>query len=152
MKKKLTVFALCLTFALALVACGKKEEAPSKEAEKDFVGDEYSDTGEGTFYLVNQSGSTENGNVIVVYASADTALTQIELDTSGINGGALSYVYIDGMLATKGQYSDSQASLDLKDDALSVGEHKVELVQYTDDATDGEVTVYKSCSYEVKEG
>lgn len=92
-----------------------------------------------------------NGNVIVVYANADTTLMQIGYETSGINGGSLSHIYIDGMLSTKEQLGDSQGSLDLSGDALSVGTHTVEVVQYENDSVDAAVTVYKSASYEIKE-
>ena len=171
MKKKLLI-VMCVVGCLFLSACGKQEadtqtqadssavqseesetDAPadSDAAEKDFDGSSHSDTGDGTFLLVNASGNTENGNVIVVYVSSDTALEQIGYETSGVNGGALSHLYIDGMLSTKEQLGDSQGALDLSGDALSVGTHTVELVQYEDDSVEGAVTVYKSASYEIKE-
>lgn len=171
MKKKILT-AMCVLGCALLTACGgnnsadetnsdasavQNEEsetnAPAESAasEKDFDGDSYSDTGDGTFLLVNSSGNTENGNVIVVYVSADTALEQIGYETSGMNGGALSYLYIDGMLSTKEQLGDSQGSLDLSGDALSVGTHTVEVVQYENDSVDAAVTVYKSAAYEIKE-
>lgn len=170
MKRKLLIM-LCVLGCSFLVACGNdnssnddKSDSPTvqtetqtdsskndAQSEKDFVGDSYSDTGDGTFLLVNASGNTENGNVIVVYADTDTSLMQIGYETSGMNGGALSYIYIDGMLSTKEQLGDSQGSLDLSGDSLAAGTHKVEVVQYESDATDAAVTAYKSASYEVKE-
>lgn len=171
MKKKLLI-AMCIIGCSFLTACGgnnsdnqTKTDAPAIQneesktntpdecaaSEKDFDGGSYSDTGDGTFLLVNASGNTENGNVIVVYVSADTTLEQIGYETSGMNGGALSYLYIDGMLSTKEQLGDSQGSLDLSGDFLSSGTHTVEVVQYEDDSEENAVTVYKSASYEVKE-
>lgn len=164
MKKKIVcAFMVCVLSLGCLTACGGNDsgnesqgdtitnqndstdaDAPAAdddESQKDFVGDAYSDTGEGTFLLVNSSGTTENGNVIVVYADADTTLMQIGYETSGINGGSLSHIYIDGMLSTKEQPGDS----------LSTGTHKVEVVQYEDDNTDGTVTMYKAAPYDVKE-
>ncbi len=170
MKKKILI-AICVLGCSLLTACGGNDSAnetkpdasavqtetqtdapdDSAQTEKDFVGDSYSDTGDGTFLLVNASGNTENGNVIVVYADADTTLTQIGYETSEMNGGSLSYIYIDGMLSTKEQLGDSQGSLDLSGDALAIGTHKVEVVQYENDSVDEPVTVYKSAAYEVKE-
>ena len=175
MKKKVLI-AMCVIGCSLLVACGGKEtesqtqtdapavqsedtdadapaetDAETAASEKDFDGDSYSDTGDGTFLLVNASGNTENGNVIVVYVSADTSLEQIGYETSGMNGGALSYIYIDGMLSTKEQLGDSQGSLDLSGDSLAAGTHTVEVVQYENDSEGNAVTVYKSASYEVKE-
>ena len=63
----------------------------------------------------------------------------------------MSHIYIDGMLSTKEQLGDSQGSLDLSGDSLSTGTHKVEVVQYDGDNTDGTVTMYKAASYDVKE-
>lgn len=171
MKKKLLT-AMCVLGCALLTACSgnnsadttisdsstiQNEESKTSDfvessvSEKDFDGNSYADTGDGTFLLVNASGNTENGNVIVVYVSADTALEQIGYETSGMNGGALSYLYIDGMISTKEQLGDSQGSLDLSGDALSVGTHTVEVVQYENDSVDAAVTVYKSAAYEVKE-
>ena len=171
MKKKILT-AMCVLGCALLTACSGNNSADetksdasavqneksetnapvkSSTSEKDFDGGSYSDTGDGTFLLVNASGNTENGNVIVVYVSADTALEQIGYETSGMNGGALSYLYIDGMLSTKEQLGDSQGSLDLSGDFLSSGTHTVEVVQYEDDSEENAVTVYKSASYEVKE-
>jgi hypothetical protein len=55
------------------------------------------------------------------------------------------------MLTSKEQLADAQGSIDLTGDFLSVGIHKVEVVQYTNDSTDSDMTCYKSASYEVKE-
>lgn len=174
MKKKIVcAFMVCVLSLGCLTACGGNDSgngqqndtatnqsnstdidvpaAESNESQKDFVGDSYSNTGDGTFLLVNSSGTTENGNVIVVYVDADTALEQIGYETSGMNGGSLSHIYIDGMLSTKEQLGDSQGSLDLSGDSLSTGTHKVEVVQYEGDNADGAVTTYKTASYEVKE-
>lgn len=127
------------------------ETKTSVEITKDFDGDSYSDTGEGVFLVVTSSGDSENGNVPVIYTDADTLLLQIGYKATEMNGGSLSYIYVDGMLTSKEQLSDSQGSLDLSGDSLTVGTHKVEVVQYENDATDGTVTTYKSASYEVKE-
>lgn len=164
MKKKCLLIALLCS--LSLVGCGtassatdapaadSKTETPVENIEqstKDFIGDSYSDTGDGVFLVVTAGGNSESGNVPVVYAAADTSLLQIGYETTGMNGGSLSYIYIDGMLLTKEQLSDSQGSLDLSGDALATGTHKVEVVQYENDVTDGAVTVYKTASYEIKE-
>lgn len=174
MKKKIIyAFIVCTLSFGCLTACGGNDSSnePQDEtvinqndstetdtlaaddsgSEKDFIGDSYSDTGDGSFLLVNSSGTTENGNVIVVYADADTTLMQIGYETSGINGGSLSHIYIDGMLSMKEQLGDSQGSLNLSGDSLSTGTHKVEVVQYEGDNTDGTVTMYKAASYDVKE-
>lgn len=133
-----------------LVSSESVSQSKASGLKKDFVGDSYSDIGDGTFCLVNQSGNTENGNPIVIYSSPDDLLIQIGYESSEMNGGVLSYIYIDGMLALKEQLGETQGQLDLSGDNLSVGMHKVEVVQYENDDTSGTVTAYKSASYEVK--
>lgn len=160
MKKKCLFIALLCVFTLS--GCGNssastdtpasdsKTESPV-ESKKDFTGDTYSDMGDGVFLAVTAGGDSDNGNIPVVYSDSDTSLLQIGYKTTGMNGGALSHIYIDGMLLTKEQLSDSQGSLDLSGDFLTVGTHKVEVVQYENDATNGTVTAYKTASYEIKE-
>lgn len=174
MKKKIIyAFIVCTLSFGCLTACGgndssnkpqdetvvNQNDSPEtdslasddSESEKDFIGDSYSDTGDGTFLLVNSSGTTESGNTIVVYSDSDTLIDTIGYETSEMNGASLSYIYIDGMLSTKEQLGDFQGTLELSGDSLSTGTHKVEVVQYEGDNIDGAVTMYKTASYEVKE-
>ena len=177
MKKKLICCLMVCTLSLGLlVACGggdnsknsdnqsqsdisteqnnaTKPEDPADfgEPDKDFIGDSYSDMGDGTFLLVNASGTTENGNTIVQYIDSDTILDKIGYEAWEFNGSALSYIYIDGMLVEQEQLGDTQSSLELTDELLSVGIHKVEVVQYEGDSVEGTVITYNSASYEIKE-
>lgn len=157
MKKRCLLIAFVCV--LSLSGCGTSSAAPAAnsttesttESAKDFVGDSYSDMGDGVFLVVTAGGSSENSNVPVVFAAANTSLLQIGYETTGMNGGSLSYIYVDGMLLAKEQLSDSQGSLDLSGSNLAVGTHKVEVVQYENGSTDGTVITYKTASYEVKE-
>lgn len=170
MKSKISAILISIMIA-SLTACGNastpssstvqsaSEQTSSAPSEKkssdsakkpDFDGSSQKETGNGTFYLTNQSGSTKDGNTIVVYAGSDDMLIQIGYNTEGINGGSLSYIYVDGVQKDKQQLSDSQMSLDLSGDDLSVGTHKVELVQFENDDPHKTVTTYKSAQYEVK--
>lgn len=142
---------LILFLVLVLSACSRSSESESSTKEKDFDGSSYNEIGDGTFYLINESGTTENGNIIVIYADKDTVMTQIGADTLGFDGSLLSYIYIDGMETSKEQLADSQTSITLEKDALAVGVHVVECVQYENNDTDGSVITYKSGSYEVIE-
>lgn len=170
MKRKIVTVILTLAMASSLAACGKSDstqtsttastksttEATQTEVSTvaassvDFDGSGYTDTGDGTFYLAGPGGTTEDGSVLTLYEASDTLLDQIEIDTEGFNGNSLTYIYIDGMETDKQQLADSQSSLDLTEDALKEGTHKVELVQFENDDTTGTVTTYKTASYEVK--
>lgn len=133
------------------VSEAQETEAPETEAAAgvDFSGD-YEDMGDGTMYIACASGTSEDGNVPVLFEAADTILDQIGLDSTGMDGSHLSYIYVDGKETAKEQLADSQISLDLQGDALKVGIHKVEVVQYDNDDPSGTVITYKTASFEVK--
>lgn len=168
MKKKLVTIILCLSMVAAIPGCSSPKssdttksdttvtENPTPETteqetvKKDLPDGNYSDIGNGTMHIATSGGTSENGNIPVIFADADAALIQIEVDTESFDGSKLSFIYIDGMLSTKEQLADSQQSLDLTGDFLSVGTHKIEVVQYSTDDASGEMVTYKTASYEVK--
>lgn len=145
MFKKIMVVALV---ALFLTACGgndNKKEAPKAEPEK------ITEVGSGNFYLVNESGSTKDSESIEVMAEKDTSLLQIGIETEGIDGSLVSYIYIDGDLATKEQLSDSQSALDLSEEFLKPGDHQVVLKQYPDNDENAEPVTVKLANYKITE-
>lgn len=163
MKNK-NLFTTCLaaTLALTLVACSGNKNGNTKEetktentavAEKEETKTapvEETEVGQGTFYLENESGTTESGDPIVIYDGGDTQLMQIGLNTTDFDGGKLTYVYIDGELVTKEQYGDSQSTLDLESKHLKEGTHQVVLKQYENDDEKTDPVTVKFASYEVK--
>lgn len=135
--------------SVAVSEAAETEAATEADAGVDFSGD-YEDMGDGTMYIACASGTSEDGNVPVLFEAADTVLDQIGLDSMGMDGSHLSYIYIDGKETAKEQLAESQISLDLQGDALKAGTHKVEVVQYDNDEPSGTVITYKTASYEVK--
>lgn len=173
MKKKIVTLMLVGMMTASVTACGsssdkstasttvqsensssdetiQEEPVESVSSEKDLPDGDYQDTGDGTFYIACAGGTSEDGNIPVIFADSDLMLMQIGINTEGFNGSALSYIYVDGMLASKEQLADSQMALDLSGDMLSVGIHTVEVVQYESDDTTGNMVTYKSASYEIK--
>lgn len=153
--KKLLVVMLALVVGFTFVACGdkastKEEKSKEKKIEKDFEG-EYSDMGAGEIMISTPSGTSEDGSVPVLFTDEDDLLIDIGLDTSELDGGRLSYIYVDGMEKDKDQLGDAQTSIELKKNDLKPGKHKVELVQYDNDKPDGNVVTYKVAYYEAKE-
>lgn len=168
MKKRIISILLCCSAILALTACGGKDntksetQAPETTAEttseteavsndKDLPDGDYSEMGEGSVYIACAGGTSENGNIPVIYSEKDQVLIQIGLNSTGFNGAALSFIYIDSMEVAKEQLADSQISLDLQDAQLETGIHKVEVVQYTDDDPAADMITYKTMAYEIKE-
>ena len=178
MKKFLSIFVV-LVMILSLVACSSTDE-PEKETnptetptatevtnapeeteatqpetepakiERDLPEGDYAEMGEGTVYVATAGGTSEDGNIPVIYVANDTIMTQIGLDAWDFNGGALSFIYIDGMLVGKEQLADTQTTLTLSEGQLAVGVHTVEVVQYTNDDPSAEMTTYRSMRYEIK--
>lgn len=141
---------VCL-IAVTLLLCACSGSEATTPAKKDFDGSAYSDTGAGTFYLINESGTTENGNTITVYADKNTTVTSIGADAFGFDGSVLSHIYIDGMEHSKEQLAESQITITLEKETLAPGTHTVECVQFENDDVNGTVITYKSGQYEVVE-
>lgn len=153
MKKFLSIFVI-LVMILSLVACSstaepEKETEPA-EIERDFPEGDYAEMGEGTVYIATAGGTSEDGNIPAIYVANDTIMTQIGLKAWDFNGGALSFIYIDGMLIGKEQLANSQTSLTLEGEQLALGIHTIEVVQYTNDEPGSEMIAYKSMQYEIK--
>lgn len=175
MRKLLSGTIITIAFCAIITGCGSqpKEAASQQEStttaveeatqvvqestgsttksidESRFDGSQYKDMGSGTIYLVNESGSTENGDDIIVYAGKDDWAISMELDAWEFDGKILSYIYIDGTLVDKQQLADTQMTLMLSEDSLAPGPHKVEVVQYENNDEGGNVITYKSSGYEV---
>lgn len=160
--QKLVMVGAGLALSLALTACGgapqqntqstaqpqtkQEQQAPAK---KDFDGSKQKEVGDGSVMLSTAAGTTENGNVPKLTIQKDTQLTQIEVDTKDLDRSAVTHVYVDGIENTKGNYGDSQNTINLSGDALKAGDHTVEVVQFKGDNASGEVVFYRKLSYQI---
>lgn len=144
-------FALILLFALSvsLVACGGSAPA-TEEKVRDLPEGNYEEIGEGTTYLTTPSGTSEDGNIPVIYAEKSLEEMQIGLNAWDFNGSALSYVYVDGFLVDKEQLADTQTTLLLTPEYFTVGIHTVEVVQYENDDPTASMITYRTMQYEIK--
>lgn len=124
-------------------------ESSMEEADK-FAGQ--AEVGEGTLDLVNESGNTADGADIVVYYDENTFPTYVDISTSDVNGGSLSYIYVDGQLVAKEQLGTSQTPIELQDTAVAIkeGKHTVQLVQYDTDKEGGNIITFKTQEYTLK--
>lgn len=155
MKKILCV--LMLIMSIAIVGCSKSEQSKESKDQtqttkqdnkvNNLEGQE--DTGEGSIYLVNESGDTTIGNPLKVLVDKDTQLLQIGLNSEGVDGSKMSYIYINGELVDKQQLSDSQISIDLESKHLKVGTYIVQVAQYDNNKEDENIILLKSNAYEV---
>ncbi|EHP6530293.1 hypothetical protein KMW44_001377 [Listeria monocytogenes] len=150
--KKGILILMVLSFSLLLVACGSTEKTSSDEEKTvEKVNFKKSDAGTGKFWIDTASGTSENGNVPVMFYDSNLKVTQLGINTSDFNAEKQTYIYVDGYLNDKFQLGTTQTSLNLKDDALKVGKHDVVAVQYENNDPKTKVAeVIKSAQYEVK--
>ncbi|AGY74908.1 hypothetical protein [Clostridium autoethanogenum] len=162
MKKLFSLIMAISLLIINLVGCGTqksvtevkdKAKNATEQAKNDVMQipkNLQADMGTGTFYISTPSGTSQNGAVPVIYADKNTQIEQIGVNTSGFNGKNLSYIFVDGMLNAKEQLAESQSSINLKGNALKVGKHKVDVVQYNNNKTTDSVITHKTAYYEVK--
>lgn len=163
MKKKICLLTATFVMCLMFGACGSEkgsidgQESTEKSQEsteaivRDLPEGDYTEMGEGEFYISLPGGTSKEGNVPVIYLSSDEETYQIGINAFDFNGGALSYIYVDGVLIEKRQLADSQGSIEVGSNHLTVGIHHVEVVQYENDDTSSNMATYRKSSYEVKE-
>lgn len=126
-------------------------QSPVSSTSKDLPDSNYKDIGKGTFEISTPGGTSENGKTPAIFLDSGKLYNyEIGVHVRDFDGSKLSYVYIDGYLTSKEQYADEDSSIIAKSDRLTVGKHKVEVVQYETDKPNGKMVTYKSASYEVK--
>ena len=138
---------------------GAETEAPASDTstpapspERDLPESDYADTGDGTFYIASASGSTENGDDVLVYPDMDsTPFAYVDYELWDLDGTVQTYIYLDGVEMDKHQVGAGyQSSLSLEEEwQISEGPHKVEAVQYKGNDTSGEITFYRSAVFTV---
>lgn len=146
------ILLLLITSAL-FIGCTNKTEVPEETEQiassestdvevnktENMIGGE--EKGDGKIYLENESGTTENNNIIWI-KNDEYQLLQIGITSEGMDGSKESIIYIDGKEHSIEQFGDTQSVLELTSDQLSPGIHNVEVVQ-------GD-TFYRLMKYEVK--
>lgn len=170
--KRLLALLLALIMVLMLTACGSEpsEEATSDHQQstaeessssastspkRDLPNGDYEEKGSGSFYLAGPSGSTENGDEIVLYPEKDTIPhAYVDIELWDMDGSVQTYIYVDGIEMDKQQVGAGyQGSIDFDDEslwAITDGKHTVEAVQYTDNDPSKEMIFYRSEEYTVK--
>lgn len=154
--KKLLFPMIVVVMMLCFSGCGSDDSstagdsATEPKVERDLPEGNYSDTGNGTMYIATPSGTSENGEIPVIYVQDDILSEQISLYAEDFDGSLISYIYVDGVQISKEQLSDSQITVDFQKTQLTEGKHEVEVVQYTDNDTKKDIVTYKSAKYEVK--
>lgn len=143
-------------------ASGDEAEAPASETstsasapERDIPESDYADVGNGKFYIASASGSTENGDAVLVYPDMDSIpFAYIDYELWDMDGSVQTYIYLDGVEIDKQQAGEGyQSSIPLEEEwQVSAGTHKVEAVQYEGNDPSGTISFYRSAEYTVASG
>lgn len=165
MKKILNLITALMIILLALITltgCSSNNSTTNEinttktiqELEKDIPEGNFSEMGEGIFYLRTISGTSENGNIPVIYVDKDYLAGEqfaMEVDvgitTENFDATKLSTIYVDGISQEKKQLGDTYTSVYVSANLSTVGIHKVEVLQFDDT---NNVITYKSAEYEIK--
>lgn len=106
--------------------------------------------GEGSVYIATPSGTSEDGNIPVIFPDGASEY-QIGLNAWDMDGSRLSYIYVDGNVTDSLQLACTQTSIMISGNALDVGTHLVEVIQYNGEPEDGDIVFYSTSSYEIME-
>ena len=132
------------------VVTENNEEAA--DIERDLPEGDYQDTGDGRFFIRNASGTTENGDEIVVYPSMDSyPFAYVDYELWDMDGSIQTFVYLDGYEMDRVQAGAGyQSSLMLVEQwEVAEGMHKVEAVQYAGNDPANEMTFYRAAEFKV---
>ncbi len=122
------------------------------DLERDFPEGEYQEIGDGRFYIRNASGTTENGDEIIVYPSMDSyPFAYVDYELWDMDGSIQTFVYLDGFEMDRVQAGAGyQASMKLVEKwEVAEGTHKVEAVQYAGNDPANEMTFYRAAEFKV---
>lgn len=147
MKKLL--FLLCLMMVFT-VGCSKEVVENRVEVEKTIPSGVEGDIGKGSIIVTTHVSNSEDGSIPTVYRDEKKGLGQVGLSSKDFDDSRVSYIYIDGNLNTVEKLGkESSVTLTICDNDLKEGKHKIEVVQFDNDKTNGTPITYKKCEYEI---
>lgn len=158
---------LLVSLVALLAACGNDEttstekeemeeteekEVVATESEHPFPSD-VTPIGDATIMISTPAGTTEEGNIPVLYVSEDDILTQIGIDYENFDGSVETFVYINKIFNTSEQVGElTQSSLDLYEDNLTPGDYTVTAVQFTGNDTSNKPINLTQAQFKIEEG
>lgn len=129
------------------------EQANKKEESKYPFPEGTQATGIATITVSTPAGSSEGGNVPVLFVEKDSLMQQIGMDLANFDGSKQTFIYLDKIFVNTEQVVElTQTSLTLEQkDGLKPGIHTVTAVQFEGDDPTAAVTTYTETQFESKE-
>ncbi|MGF9965914.1 hypothetical protein [Bacillus rhizoplanae] len=107
--------------------------------------------GEGKVKVITPDGTSENGNVPVVFIKKDTIIQQVEIELANFQEDKEMFIYIDKQFEKKYQASEvKQTTIALKEKTLQPGIHTVTAIQYENNDPNGKVINFAQAKFENK--
>lgn len=107
--------------------------------------------GSGEFNIASPSGSTEDGQAVVIYNDTNTIGLQIGISARDLDGSLLTYFYIDGVEVDSRRVGlGLDGSLNIPDGKAVVGKHKVHAIQYKDNDKEKGLVFNRMHEFEIK--
>lgn len=138
MKKILCAFAVLLLLCTVAIA---------EQTARDLPEGSYKEKGNGTVYIATEGGASSSRKAPLI--CPEDGRETIGLSAWGFDGDALSFIYVDGMLADSMRLENTYASLSLQGVQLADGFHSIEVVQYEGDDPACEMITYRRMEYRV---
>lgn len=150
MKDLLSLLLLVFIIGIFLVGCSKEVVENKREVEKIVPTGLTNEIGEGNIIVTTPISTSENETTPIVYVDEYKGLAQLGFQSKGFDDSRLSYIYIDGKLNTIEELGDvNSITLTICEDDLKEGIHKIEVIQFDNDKTDGTPITYKACNYKI---
>lgn len=139
-----------ISSASTSASAGQTSDTPEPAPADTLPVSEHEETGNGTFYVTTPSGTSEDGNVPILYFGEDDFLVSIGMEAWDFDGSKLTYIYLNGKEIETDQLADTQSSIGIEQDDIQEGENTVVAVQYDNDDPSGEIVTYKTATFEVR--
>lgn len=155
MNKRIT-FIFLLLISLFINGCSndkKLAESDTNNIEniKNVLPNNAEEIGNAEIIISTHTGDSKLNKIPIIHIDKNKLLSQIGFNAKKFKDDKLSYIYIDGKLnyiETLGNIS--HISLDLYEDALEEGIHKIEVIQFEDNDLNKKPSIYKVVNYKVK--
>ncbi|MEI4802083.1 hypothetical protein ACIGHG_08980 [Bacillus sp. NPDC077411] len=148
---------------MLLVGCGVTEENNVKEEKqqervvnaqqeiKYSFPEGVTSVGEGKVKVVTPDGTSENGNIPVVFIKKDTLIQQVEVELENFQEDKEIFIYVDKQFEDKHQVKKlAQTTMSLKEETLQPGIHTVTAIQYENNDPNGKVINFVQAKFENK--
>ncbi len=151
MKRLLYLFPMIFLVIILIVGCSEKVVDQKLKEDKVIPNKLTSEMGKGKIIITTPTDNSEDKETPVIYIDDYKGLVQLGLESKDFDSSKSSYIYIDEKLNTIEELGKSNSiNLTIYEEDLNEGIHKIEVVQYHNNKTNGTPITYKNCNYKIE--